>query len=62
LPAAWLSAVRAIDAVDPATSIFLELSLSFSFLRTTPARKPRTECCCQPVSFIIAAIVIPVGD
>jgi hypothetical protein len=38
------------------------LSFSFSFLRTTPARKPRTECCCQPVSFIIAAIVIPVGD
>jgi hypothetical protein len=31
-------------------------------LRTTPARKPRTECCCQPVAFIIAAIVVPVGN
>jgi hypothetical protein len=31
-------------------------------LRTTPARKPRTECCCQPVVFIITAIVAPVGD
>src|SRR6202011_5784836 len=28
-------------------------------LRTTPARKPRTECCCQPVAFIIASIVAP---
>ena len=31
-------------------------------LRTTPARKPRTECGCQPVAFIIASIVAPVGD
>src|SRR5262249_35673120 len=29
---------------------------------TTPARKPRTECCCQPVAFIIASIVAPAGD
>jgi hypothetical protein len=40
----------------------LELSFNFSFLRTTPARKPRTECCCQPVVFIIAAIVVPPGE
>jgi hypothetical protein len=32
---------------------------SASFLRTTPARKPRTECCCHPVAFIIAAMVVP---
>jgi hypothetical protein len=31
-------------------------------VRTTPARKPRTECCCQPVAFIIASIVAPAGD
>jgi hypothetical protein len=31
-------------------------------LRTTPARKPRTECCCQSVAFIIASIVAPLGD
>jgi hypothetical protein len=28
-------------------------------LRTTPARKPRTECCCQPVAAMMAAIVVP---
>lgn len=30
-----------------------------SRLRTTPVRKPRTECCCQPVAFTIAAKVAP---
>src|SRR6516225_3218165 len=25
----------------------------------TPARKPRTECCCQPVAAMMAAIVVP---
>src|SRR5262245_51303242 len=28
-------------------------------LRTTPARKPRTECDCQPVAFVSAAMVAP---
>src|SRR4051794_879227 len=32
-----------------------------SFLRTTPARKPRTECCCHSVAVIKAAIVAPAG-
>src|SRR5437763_2022851 len=27
----------------------------------TPARKPRTECCCHSVAAIIAAIVAPAG-
>src|SRR5712664_3106725 len=27
----------------------------------TPARKPRTECCCQSVTVMIPAIVAPVG-
>jgi hypothetical protein len=27
----------------------------------TPAKNPRTECCCQSVAFIIAAIVVPLG-
>jgi hypothetical protein len=31
-------------------------------LRTTPERKPRTECCCHSVVFIMAAMVAPVGD
>src|SRR5262249_44733386 len=43
-------------------STFFEASLSLRRLRTTPARKPRTECCCQPVAFIIASIVAPTGD
>src|SRR3954453_15924619 len=43
-------------------SNFFEASLSLRRLRTTPARKPRTECCCQPVAIIIAAIVAPPGD
>src|SRR6266850_7237200 len=43
-------------------STFFEASFSLRRLRTTPVRKPRTECCRQPVAFIIAAIVAPVGD
>src|SRR5215831_5382896 len=43
-------------------STFFEPSFSLRRLRTTPARKPRTECCCQPVAFIIAPIVAPAGD
>src|ERR1700751_85364 len=27
----------------------------------TPAKKPRTECCCQPVAFMMAGIVAPSG-
>src|SRR5262245_7192593 len=43
-------------------STFLDPSFSLRRLRTTPARKPRTECCCQPVVFVIASIVAPAGD
>ena len=43
-------------------STLVEPSFSFRRLRTTPARKPRTECCCQPVAFIMAAIVAPAGE
>src|ERR1019366_8042959 len=25
------------------------------------AKKPRTECCCQPVTFMMAAIVVSLG-
>ena len=41
---------------------FVDPSSSLRRLRTTPARKPRTECGCQPVAFITAAIVAPAGD
>src|ERR1022692_3597653 len=27
----------------------------------TPARKPRTECCCHSVAVMMAAIVVPAG-
>src|SRR6202040_1009533 len=40
---------------------FSDISVKPSFLRTTPAKKPRTECCCQSVAFIIVAIVVPLG-
>src|SRR5438128_2998242 len=40
-------------------STFSEPSSRPSFLRTTPAKKPRTECCCQWVARPMAAIVVP---
>ena len=39
--------------------VFLDSSVNPSFFFTTPARKPRTECGCQPVTFEIAAMVLP---
>src|SRR5580704_8689249 len=39
-----------------------ETRFNFSFFLTTPAKKPRTECCCQSVAFMIAAIVVPFGS
>src|SRR5258705_6176346 len=42
-------------------SVCSEMRLRPSFLRTTPARKPRTECCCHSVAVMRAAIVAPVG-
>src|SRR5262245_22042013 len=42
-------------------SVFWDSSLRPSFLRTTPAKKPRTECGCHPVVLMIAAIVVPSG-
>src|SRR6185437_1641403 len=41
--------------------VFAETRLSLSFFLTTPAKKPRTECCCQSVAFIIAAMLAPFG-
>src|ERR1700733_7669348 len=40
---------------------FSDTRFSLSFFLTTPAKKPRTECCCQSVAFMIAAIVAPFG-
>src|SRR5450631_897480 len=42
-------------------SVCSETRLRPSFLRTTPARKPRTECCCHSVATMMAAIVAPAG-
>src|SRR3954470_5195658 len=41
---------------------FSEVSLSPSFLTTTPEKNPRMECCCQSVAFMTAAMVAPFGD
>jgi len=38
-----------------------ETKFNLSFFLTTPAKKPRTECCCQSVAFMIAGIVVPFG-
>src|SRR5262252_200705 len=35
--------------------VFSDSSVSPNFFFTTPAKKPRTECGCQPVTFEIAA-------
>src|ERR1700730_8601288 len=43
-------------------STFSETRLRPSFFLTTPAKKPRTECCCESVAFMIAAIVVPLGS
>src|SRR6202171_3831911 len=64
--AAWLtrSTAAALPSLMRYTrplSVCSETRLSPSFLRMTPARKPRTECCCQSVAAIIAAIVAPAG-
>src|SRR5262249_17142811 len=40
-------------------SVFSDSSLSASFLRTTTAKKPRTECGCQPVEVMIVQQYIP---
>ena len=39
--------------------VFSDSSVSPSFFLTIPAKKPRTECGCQPVAFEIAAMVVP---
>src|SRR6516165_9222395 len=39
--------------------VFSDARVSPSFFFTTPAKKPRTECGCQPVTFEIAAMVVP---
>src|SRR5262245_27897544 len=43
-------------------STFCDPSFSLRRLRTTPARNPRTECCCQPVACVMAVIGAPAGD
>jgi hypothetical protein len=40
---------------------FSDASASLSFFLTTPAKKPRTECCCQSVAFMIAGTVVPLA-
>src|ERR1041385_2590152 len=42
-------------------SVCSETRLRPSFLRTIPARKPRTECGCHSVAATIAATVEPAG-
>src|SRR6516164_3033104 len=39
--------------------VFSDASVSPSLFFTIPAKKPRTECGCQPVTFETAAMVAP---
>src|SRR6516164_5012392 len=39
--------------------VFSDASVSPSFFFSTPAKKPRTECGCQPVTFEMTAMVVP---
>src|SRR5215475_1479584 len=39
--------------------VFSDSSVNPSFFFTIPAKKPRTECGCQPVTFEIAAMEAP---
>src|SRR5215471_7598336 len=39
--------------------VFSDSSVSPSFFFTIPAKKPRTECGCHPVTFEMAAMVVP---
>jgi hypothetical protein len=41
---------------------YSDKSVRPSFLRTTAVKKPRTEWGCQPVAFMIVAIVVPWGS
>jgi hypothetical protein len=55
------SALRPRRCRAASPSVLSDCSVSPSFLRTTPARKPRTKCACQPVAAMIAVMVVPFG-
>src|SRR5262245_62332738 len=63
--AAWYyaapDAVRSVIRWRRPSSVAADTRLKPSFLRTTPARKPRTECCCHPVACIMATMLTPLG-
>src|SRR4029079_16193621 len=42
-------------------SDFFDTRFKPSFLRTTAAKNPRTECCCHPVAFMMVAMSVPCG-
>ena len=56
-----LARLRADDAIHPLAIELFRDEVRPSFLRTALAKNPRTECCCHPVSLMIAAIVVPCG-
>ena len=61
---AWLRALTAplnAAAYSSASLTCIECSCSFSFLRTVPARNPRTECGCHPVVLTRRSRVAPCG-
>src|SRR5260221_10999652 len=60
-PGAASEALPSLMRYTRPLSVCSETRLRPSFLRTTPARKPRTECCCHSVAATREAIVAPAG-
>ena len=62
LAASSFAAVSARNLVDPAAVDLLRIEFQLQLFADHASKEATQECCCQPVSFIIAEIVIPVGD
>jgi hypothetical protein len=59
--AAVLEAPNCGKAMQHGLTLVSEKTGSERIYRTTPARNPRTECACQPVASMMAAMVVPFG-
>src|SRR5205085_8805938 len=50
-----------LDAIDPFFVCLIGNETQPKLFADDPAKNPRTECCCQSVAAIIAAVVAPAG-
>jgi hypothetical protein len=49
------------DAIDALVVGLLGDQRQAELLAHHPAKKPHTECCCQPVAFMMTGMVVPLG-